>query len=731
VAQIRERPEAHEPAPAAPAAPVARAPSAAAAVLPERRGPPWRSPRAAALLVITLAVAGWIAGESWRRLRPDLVTAGGVAVFPFSFSGSSASAHLSHGVADLISANLTDAAALHSIDPRAVAAAAARVPELELTRRRAERIARDLGARTYLVGSIAEAGGRLRLTATLNEIGQFGRANSATVEGPSSELFALADRLTAELLARRLSDGADPGVGSASRTTSSPQALQAYTEGEAAYRAGRFPAAVDALQRAVDADSTFALAYLRLSNAAHWTGAGQLASRAAARAVALAGRLAPRDRSHVAAWAVFQSGAVSAAQRAYRAILAQDSADTEAWQQLGEIGFHWGPNVGRAVVLSRPEWERTLALSPQNLTALVHLARIEAAENRRRPFEELAARIEALGPGGQVTAELRLLQAFAFGDAAARAAAVRRAEEVPPSVRRDIVFHAAFAAPGSAEPLGPLLYSTGFLGREAGMMAVHASFALVRGRLAAAEVMFDSAMLLEPNRIVDFRAMVQSLPLLGSAAGRRALLPLVDAPPSGVGASHDLAVPWRLFARAMMAHGDGDAAKALAAETALAALERAPNPNTAGVARDFGRVLAAARLRSAGRAREALERLGPAVLDGLHRVWDQANAYERLLRGELLYELGRPDEALPWFASFPDPTCYDMPFLPVALLWQLRIQKELGRAPEAEALRRRIAALFAGADPPLNRPADQLLALLSRPQAPPVTATGNREVSSR
>ena len=55
-----------------------------------------------------------------------------------------------------------------------------------------------------------------------------------------------------------------------SLTTSSPDALRAYLEGEALYRRADFAGASDAFRRAVALDSTFALAGVRLSRSLGW-----------------------------------------------------------------------------------------------------------------------------------------------------------------------------------------------------------------------------------------------------------------------------------------------------------------------------------------------------------------------------------------------------------------------------------------------------------------------------
>ena len=53
-------------------------------------------------------------------------------------------------------------------------------------------------------------------------------------------------------------------------TTSSIEALKSYLEGMTYFRKSDFETAVESFSRAIDADSTFALAYLRLANCYGW-----------------------------------------------------------------------------------------------------------------------------------------------------------------------------------------------------------------------------------------------------------------------------------------------------------------------------------------------------------------------------------------------------------------------------------------------------------------------------
>jgi hypothetical protein len=77
-------------------------------------------------------------------------------------------------------------------------------------------------------------------------------------------------------------------------------------------------------------------------------------------------------------------------------------------------------------------------------------------------------------------------------------------------------------------------------------------------------------------------------------------------------------------------------------------------------------------------------------------------ADERYLRAELLRALGRDDEALRVYASFPDPQGYDLHYLALSHLGRARIHDARGDAARAATHYRRFIALWAEADPELQ-----------------------------
>ncbi|MEJ2343778.1 MAG: tetratricopeptide repeat protein, partial [Gemmatimonadales bacterium] len=281
---------------------------------------------------------------------------------------------------DLLSTKLDGAGGWRRVDPRAVLAHSGSGGE-PLDPAAGQATAQRFHARFYVLGNVVEIGGRVRLDASLYDAERGTNAVAdATVEGTAEEIFDLLDDLASQLLLGRAEL---PGLGVASIaavTTDSLDALKAYLEVELEFRAGRHREAVDAFHRATRLDTTFALAWYRLGVAADWLVLSDLITSSAERAYRYADKLSDHDRRLFEALQAVRRAEVEKAERLYRGILRSYPDDVEAWFQLGELLFHFGPFVGRSIAESREAFQTVLYYEPDDVHAYPHLARIAAAE---------------------------------------------------------------------------------------------------------------------------------------------------------------------------------------------------------------------------------------------------------------------------------------------------------------------------------------------------------------
>jgi DNA-binding SARP family transcriptional activator/TolB-like protein len=134
---------------------------------------PLHATAAGLTLVIGLSAAALL----WRS-GPPVASSDRVAVLPFEYRGAEEHAYLADGLADLLSANLDGAGDLRAVDPRAFLPAAQHM-ERPIQPAAARREAEAHGAGLFVLGSATEAGGRIRIAATL-----YGPHGQLTDAGP-------------------------------------------------------------------------------------------------------------------------------------------------------------------------------------------------------------------------------------------------------------------------------------------------------------------------------------------------------------------------------------------------------------------------------------------------------------------------------------------------------------------------------------------------------------------
>jgi serine/threonine-protein kinase len=371
-----------------------------------------------------------IAGLLLYLSRPDRVGAKNldarvVAVLPFRVAGADPSlGYLREGMVDLLAAKLSGAGGLRAAEPRTVLSAwrlAGGAADRELAEPEALTLSRSLGAGRLIQGSLVGSHRRVTLSAALLNVSQGASVAQATVDGPEDSLPALLDRLAAELLT---AEAGGVGLTTGTLSTSLP-ALQAYLDGVAAYRRGRYVEAGRALNRALDADSTFAAAAFILTEAAGWEDVPGV-ERANRVLVASQDRLSPRD--HVLFLAANgphyprpASGAemVAAAERAVAAYPDQP----DAWYHLGDWYFHVGELLGipNAPTRALAAFERAMSLDPDFSGPREHIIDVHAIRRDTAALQRLQRQIESDSSGeGRRRFFLWRITA-AIGDSAARA----------------------------------------------------------------------------------------------------------------------------------------------------------------------------------------------------------------------------------------------------------------------------------------------------------------------
>ncbi len=506
------------------------------------------------------------------------------------------------------------------------------------------------------------------------------------MSGEVDGLFELVDELAARLLSG-LSGGPAARVRRiAAVTTSSLLALKAFLEGEELFRRAQFGAAVESFQRAVAEDTLFGLAYYRLSLAAEWNLQDGLARQAAEQAVRYDQRLSDRDRRLLEAFLVRRRGANAEAERHYRSILGTHPDEMEAWLDLGEVLFHANPLRGRSFAESREALGKVLDFDPRHSTALIHLSRLAAYEGDLAELDSLVSLFMALNPEPGRTLELDALRAFASGEPAAIEATVAR--------------------------LG---------------YAWLAHLKLAAGQWEAAQACLAELADLSEGAALEYRALLARIPfvpvddgvLTRLAAELQRLDPQSVATsdnPSVVFTAHDRLHPLiRLYLLGLVHARLGDAAAARRYAGELVGVEL---PRTAGsLAEDLARSVRAQILIREGRPAEALAELDGARMETWYGQTMASPLYsqvfERFVRAELLFQLGRLEEARGWYANLVETSPFELPYLAMSHLRRAEIDERLGVLERAREHYTRFIELWQEADPPLQPQVDAARARLA------------------
>lgn len=348
-----------------------------------------------------------------------------IAVMPFRVVGPEADLWR-EGMIDLLYNNLDGVVGVRVASPRTVLSRwRAEVGEGEdADPGRATRVAGSLGAAYALLGTMIGSASGVRITAEIHDL-ESGEVERTQVEGSPDSVLALVDLLCLEILRAGVVEESEnlPQLQLSRITTSSLPALKAYLEGEQNYRRSRFRESIPHFQRAVEEDSTFALALHRISEAYGWVYPfSDLTAEYARRASELATRLPEREAQIIRSEVALEDFSLEGIE-----ILEELSKrypdDAEIWHQLGEVYFHIGDKGLYPRDRGRDAFRRAMELDPGFGPAYIHLVDFALLRRDSAAVAELIARHRALDPTSPHAVGLGLVYALAFGDSATRAQA--------------------------------------------------------------------------------------------------------------------------------------------------------------------------------------------------------------------------------------------------------------------------------------------------------------------
>jgi class 3 adenylate cyclase/tetratricopeptide (TPR) repeat protein len=352
----------------------------------------------------------------------------GIAVLPFTVNGPGLEVWR-EGVIDLVSANIDGVGGLRAIDSRTVLVRWNEVieesgtPDLE----HALEVGRRTGARYALLGSATALGSEVRLVADIYDLENGESLGQTQVQGAPDSVYSLVDRLSIGVLETVLTGKTDvlPQISLARVTTTSLPALKDYLEGETLYRRSDFDAAIPVLQRAVEADSTFALAHYRLSFAYGWTeriGSDQSIYHLE-QAARYVDRLPEREAILVRANLAHERGTLDGLEPLRQGVRKYPD-DVELWYTLGETYYHLGDAALSTDAQHDEAWERAIELDPSLAPLYIHPTEVAFARGDSARAFALGRTYLRLAPNGEFAPAFRHALALLWGPAESRKQAV-------------------------------------------------------------------------------------------------------------------------------------------------------------------------------------------------------------------------------------------------------------------------------------------------------------------
>lgn len=635
------------PPPAKPPSPEAEGAGAGAVAAPPRRR--WRR-WPAALIALAASLAVGVPVFDRREGPPPGEGAVNVMVLPFWDGEGGVSRGDAGELHRLLASSLSAVPRIWTLDGSPLAPRAA-PREVPLDRLLAQVRAR--GARYLVVAEVISAGS---VAVTAYDAADGTQVVRETGGGGDEPLGGAVQRIALEV-ARGIAtrEGLDLGeAGYLLASTESPVALSRFLHAHALFRACSFDDAANGFRRAVAADSSFLLAYQRLSVVETWNPRWDYAAALAAvdaglarrdRAPPLYGRLLDAQRRYL-----LREGAASVER--FQWLTVDDPTLVDGWLGLAESLFHYRGLLGGDPADARRALERVVELDSAFTPAYEHLAEIAIREGDGKAARRWSARVTNPTEGSAY----RLAVAMRFGTTRERRAAWLAADT---SQRTTISNLARIFArePERVERLGAVLVKTGRTPLDRRWGADYRLIALAaQGRWAEARAAWNSVPAAEP-----FDKWVVAAYLAGYPADdlARAMLDWareqVDVA-GGVDLSTpftDTRDPFRALVHDALLRGDSAEVRRLLAwlDDAEPGAD-ASDPEPAGLRGTLNARLALL----AGDTASAVRHLQ----DALRRApwwispWAPlaSAAPERMLLAELLLARGRTDAADRWLNSF-------------------------------------------------------------------------------
>jgi tetratricopeptide (TPR) repeat protein len=354
-----------------------------------RARPSW----ALALIAGMLAVAVTFAVATLARDRGPSLDGTRVVVFPLTVSGVAPQGLPSgEDVTVAIVATLNSTQLIKGVNGWRLTS---NEPQRDrLSAETARRLALRTSAGFYIDGRIIR-GDSTRAVVELHDLRGDSTLERTVTLPPAGDAWTIGVAAARDLLPLMLGSGAPIDLSALGSPSSA--AAAAYLLGTHAFRLGHFEEAATHFARAVESDSTFAMAAVSGAEAAGWAREDDKAQQLIQVALRQRKALGPRYTYFVLGLAAFWQGRADTAVANLRQALAHDPLWPEVWAELGEVYSHLLPNDPAADSVQSDSFERARGLDPGFIPALYHLVEIALRRGDVGRAEQLLSQMSAAG----------------------------------------------------------------------------------------------------------------------------------------------------------------------------------------------------------------------------------------------------------------------------------------------------------------------------------------------
>ena len=330
-----------------------------------------------ALLLVLLGMTLVGAGNALlrRRVLPVVATnASTIAVVPFlpATEGDTGLARLGRDLAITVSASLDGVGEIRTADRLRMTA---EMPDQHaLSPSDAAALARRLGSASVLRGTLARERENVRVDLKLYDSRSLAPlATGITRTGPADDVRALTDSVVWALLRQVWRRGVVPSPSLTAVTTGSVPALRAFLDGERRIESGEWRSAALAFRSAIEADSTFWLAYYRYVLARAWYDEKEEIEPAILTKLNLNKRHLPGQEQLLVEALAEADGSLMREMKLYQELVRRYPDHWPGWFHYGDFLWHEGPLLGYTWKETHRVFARAIELNPRLKLAYLHL----------------------------------------------------------------------------------------------------------------------------------------------------------------------------------------------------------------------------------------------------------------------------------------------------------------------------------------------------------------------